>query len=86
MKLHTLIEYCLLIFCSGAYFAFLGFRSNGLTFIIGVIILYIIINFSTKKILPRYHLDNKKMSVLISVLSIIGTVFITMLILTILVT
>lgn len=84
MKLHTLIEYCLLLFFTGIYFAFLGFHSNGLTFIIGVIFLYIIVNISMKKILPRYQLENKKISHLISVLSIIGTVFITMLLLTIL--
>ncbi|MGM0873462.1 MAG: hypothetical protein ACQEWV_01465 [Bacillota bacterium] len=84
MKLHTLIEYCLLLFLAGVYFAFLGFHSNGLTFIIGVIFLYIIVNISTRKILPRYQLENKKMSVLISVISIIGAVFITMLIVTIL--
>lgn len=85
MKLHTLIEYCLLIFLAGIYFAFLGFHSKGLTFIIGVIFLYIIVTIFTKKILTRYQLKNKKMSVLISVFSIIGAVFITMLFLTILV-
>lgn len=84
MKLFTLIEYCLLIFLAGIYFAFLGFHSNGLTFIIGVILLYIIVNISIKKILPKYQLENKKISTLISVISLIGMVFITMLLLTIL--
>ncbi|MFS0882925.1 hypothetical protein [Metabacillus niabensis] len=84
MKLHTLIEYCLLIFISGLYFAFLGFQSKGLTFIIGVIFLYIIINFSTKKFISNYVPIDKKMSILISVLMILGTVFITMLLLTLL--
>jgi hypothetical protein len=84
MKLFTLIEYCLLIFLAGIYFAFLGFHSNGLTFIIGVILLYIIVNISIKNILPKYQLENIKISTLISVVSIIGMVFITMLLLTIL--
>lgn len=86
MKLHTIIEYCLLIFLSGIYFAFLGFQSKGVTFIIGVLFLYIIIYFATRKILPQYLPANKSMSLLISVLSIIGTVFMTMLLLTILAT
>ncbi|MFD2213047.1 hypothetical protein [Metabacillus endolithicus] len=86
MKLHTLIEYCLLIFFSGIYFAFLGFESSGVTFIIGVIFIYIIISLSLKRILPHYHLADKKMSILVSVLLVIGSVFITMLILTILAT
>lgn len=86
MKLHTLIEYCLLIFFSGIYFAFLGFHSNGVTFIIGVIFIYIIITLSLKRILPRYNLENRKLPILLSVLFVIGTVFITMLILTLLAT
>lgn len=86
MKLYTLIEYCLLIFFSGIYFAFLGFQSNGVSFIIGIILLYIVINLSVKKMLPSYHLENKRMSVIKSVLSIILSVFVTVLLLTILAT
>ncbi|PMC35153.1 hypothetical protein CJ195_20385 [Bacillus sp. UMB0899] len=86
MKLHTLIEYCLLILFSGIYFAFLGFQSNGITFIIGVIFIYVIITISLKRILPHYHIENKKLSILISVALISGSVFITMFILTILAT
>ncbi|WP_226665963.1 hypothetical protein [Metabacillus litoralis] len=84
MKIQTLIEYCLLIFFSGIYFAFLGFHSNGITFVVGVIFIYIVINISTKKILPRYGIIDKKPSLLFSVASILGTIFITMLLLTIL--
>ncbi|MBM7603522.1 putative membrane protein [Metabacillus crassostreae] len=86
MKLQTLIEYCLLIFFSGIYFAFLGFQSNGITFIVGVIFIYIVITLSTKRILPRYGIVDKKTSILLSVSSILGTIFITMFILTILAT
>ncbi|TXC92141.1 hypothetical protein FS935_07105 [Metabacillus litoralis] len=86
MKLQTLIEYCLLIFFSGIYFAFLGFQSNGITFIVGVIFIYIVITLSTKRILPRYGIIDKKTSILLSVSSILGTIFITMFILTILAT
>lgn len=86
MKLQTLIEYCLLIFFSGIYFAFLGFKSNGITFIVGVIFIYIVITLSTKRILPRYGIIDKKTSILLSVSSILGTIFITMFILTILAT
>ena len=86
MKLHTLIEYCLLIFFSGIYFSFLGFHSNGVTFIIGVILIYFIITLSLKRILPHYHIENKKLSIIVSVALISGCVFITMLIVTILAT
>ncbi|MGM7720188.1 hypothetical protein [uncultured Metabacillus sp.] len=84
MKLYTLIEYCLLLVLAGLYFAFLGFQSKGATFIIGVIFLYIIINIFSKKLLPRYLPENKQMSILVSVLLIIGTVFLIMLLLTLL--
>ncbi len=86
MKLHTLIEYCLLILFSGIYFAFLGFHSNGITFIIGVIFIYFIITLSLKRLLPRYQLENKRLPLLLSVVLIIGAVFVTMLFLTILAT
>ncbi|KKI93817.1 hypothetical protein WQ54_01835 [Bacillus sp. SA1-12] len=84
MKLYTLIEYCLLLILAGLYFAFLGFQSKGATFIIGVIFLYVMINIFSKRLLPRYIPENKQVSVLSCVLLIIGTVFLTMLILTLL--
>ncbi|MDQ0231351.1 hypothetical protein [Metabacillus malikii] len=85
MKRHTLIEYCLLIFFSGIYFAFLGFQSKGFTFIIGVIFLYVLINIATKRMLPSYIQLDKKVGIWKTVSIIIGSVFLTMLVLTILV-
>ncbi|WP_273131110.1 hypothetical protein [Bacillus weihaiensis] len=86
MKLQTLVEYCLLLFFSGIYFAFLGFQSNGIAFIVGVILIYIIVTISVKRILPRYSNMDHKLSVMVSVAFITGSIFITMLILTLLAT
>ncbi|MFC0270773.1 hypothetical protein ACFFIX_04815 [Metabacillus herbersteinensis] len=85
MKLQTLVEYSLLIFLTGLYFAYLGFQANGLPFLIGVIVLYFISSYATKKVLTKYNMIEKKVSIFAGVITVIVTVFITMFLLNLLV-
>lgn len=85
MKLQTLVEYSLLIFLTGLYFAYLGFQANGLPFLIGVIVLYFISSYATKKVLSKYNMIEKKVSIFAGVITIIVAVFITMFLLNLLV-
>ncbi|MEK3805054.1 MULTISPECIES: hypothetical protein [unclassified Metabacillus] len=86
MKLLTLMEYSLYIFFTGLFLAYTGFKTSNMTFFIGLVIIYLLVHYFSKKILTRLGKIDERVSFPKTILGIIGSVFITMLILTLIYT
>ena len=86
MKLLTLLEYSLYILFTGLFLAFTGFQTSNVTFFIGLVVIYLIVHYFSKKILTKYGKIDAKVSFGKSIIGIIGAVFVTMLVLTLIYT
>ncbi len=82
MKLLTLLEYSLYILFMGLFMAFTGFKTTNLSFFIGLVVIYLLVHYFSKKIVTKYGKIDAKVSFFKSIMGIIGAVFITMLVLT----
>jgi uncharacterized membrane protein YjjP (DUF1212 family) len=86
VKLLTLLEYSLYIFFTGLFLAFTGFKTSNIAFFIGLVVIYLLVHYFSKKILTKYGKIDAKVSFFKSIMGIIGAVFVTMLVLTLIYT
>lgn len=82
MKLLTLLEYSLYILFMGLFLAFTDFKTANLSFFIGLVVIYLLVHYFSKKILTKYGKIDAKVSFFKSIMGILAAVFVTMLVLT----